>query len=67
MLDYRHTGDTGGKLTTIFTHDGSFDVVWCSAPCADGFWISTVHSAGLLVEAVVPAHATKKEILQMFP
>lgn len=54
-----------GKLTSIFTHDGSLDVVRCTVPHADGLWIAAVHGLSLLVETVVPANDTKYE--KLFP
>lgn len=56
------------KLTSIFTHDGSLDVVWCSVPHADGLRIATVHRAGLLVEAVIPVKYTETQChVLLFP
>lgn len=56
----------GGKLTSIFAHDGCFDVIGCSAPHADGLWITTVHGASLLVETVVSANDTNTKLLKIY-
>lgn len=45
-----------GELTSVFTHDGGFDVVRCAGPHADWLWIITVDGTSPLVKAVVPAN-----------